>query len=295
MFYGSPPPLTPPQPFRTWQRTDKEGTAMKKISRRPVPMAGKIIGTVLIVFSLFAALNTAFVMLRRIRAVVLKETYIRIFFHQLALCLVLLLFSLDVRFHIFTFLRSRALRAAGWVLRAAVAAAACLVLFLFGKITAGGLINTAAPAENAIVLGLALENGAPAADLIMRVDTAADYLSDAPDALLILTGGNPDENGKTEAQVMRDLLLERGVPGERMLLEDRAETTEENFKNAALLTDPHSPVVLISSNYHMDRACSTARKAGFRSVLRLPAPSDPLRFCPNVMWEIVMELNSMIN
>lgn len=53
------------------------------------------------------------------------------------------------------------------------------------------------------------------------------------------------------------------------------------------------PVVLISSNYHMDRAVSVARSAGFTNVLRLPAPSSPLSFGANVMWEVTQEIDSM--
>ena len=33
------------------------------------------------------------------------------------------------------------------------------------------------------------------------------------------------------------------------------------------------PVVMISSNYHMDRAVRNAGEAGFTHVMRLPAPS----------------------
>jgi uncharacterized SAM-binding protein YcdF (DUF218 family) len=57
------------------------------------------------------------------------------------------------------------------------------------------------------------------------------------------------------------------------------------------MIDPSRPVVLISSDYHMDRAVRTAREAGFTRVLRLPAPSAFLSFGANVMWEVIMEVN----
>ena len=89
--------------------------------------------------------------------------------------------------------------------------------------------------------------------------------------------GNAGEDGRTEAAVMRDLLLAQGVSEESLRLEDQAATTKENFRNTARMIDPAQPVVLISSNYHMDRAVRTAKSAGFSRILRLPAPSDPLR------------------
>ena len=62
---------------------------------------------------------------------------------------------------------------------------------------------------------------------------ALDYLERYPEAQLILTGGNADESGRTEAAVMRDILIEQGVPDDRLILEDQAQTTKENFRNIA--------------------------------------------------------------
>ena len=92
---------------------------------------------------------------------------------------------------------------------------------------------------------------------------------------------------------MRELLAERGVPERQTVLEDRAADTRENFKNSAKLIDPAAPVGVVSSNYHIHRAMRLAKSAGFANAQRMPAPSDPLRFGANVMWEIIMELNDL--
>ena len=138
-----------------------------------------------------------------------------------------------------------------------------------------------------------LENGKPTDDLLARMDTAQTYLEGYPEAYLILTGGNADESGCTEAAVMRDILAERGIPDDRMILEDQAETTKANFRNTAQIIDSSKPVVLISSNYHMDRAVKTAKNAGFSNVLRLPAPSSFRSFGANVLYEVILELNEL--
>ncbi len=254
----------------------------------------RILGDILI--ALFAALtaDVAAVMLRRIGAVVLKNVYRSIFRYELILCAVLLVFALDVRFCLFTRWKRRGARAAGRFLRGAVAAAAAAILFFCGRVCVGCLLRTAAPADHAVVLGMALENGEPTRDLISRVETARAYWGEHPGAVLILTGGNPDDSGRTEAAVMRDLLLARGVPDGRMLLEDRAATTMENFRNTARMLPAGERVVLITSGCHMDRAVRTAKRAGFTGVLRLPAPSDPLSFGANMMWEVVMDVNELL-
>jgi uncharacterized SAM-binding protein YcdF (DUF218 family) len=257
-----------------------------------ITKARRSIGTVLIVLAVAFAVYLSVVMIRRINTVVLKATYTRIFCYELAACAFLILFAADVRFG-FTGAGNTVLKAAGWCLRVTVVLVTAVLLFFIGKITVGSLICTEAPVKNAVVLGLALENGKPTDDLVSRLDTAEKYLRRNPDATLILTGGNPDESGRTEAAVMRDLLTERGIREDRMILEDRAKTTKDNFRNTARLISPDEPIVLISSNYHMDRAVRTAQSAGFSKVLRLPAPSSLLSFGANVMWEVTLELNEL--
>ncbi len=243
---------------------------------------------------LVLAVNTAAVMLPRIGSVVLKDTYRSIFRYQMALCGVLLLAALDLRFGFLTALSAPALRVFGWVLRVLLIACTGVILYFCGRVLVGCIVNTAAPAEHALVLGMALEDGKATKDLVYRLDTAKEYLDQNPDTVLVLTGGNREASGLTEADVMRQLLAERGVPEEKMILEDKAATTEENFKNTLSMMDPEEPVVLITSNTHMDRAAAEAERAGFGKVLHLPAPSEPVRFAASLMWEVVLDLNSLV-
>ena len=140
---------------------------------------------------------------------------------------------------------------------------------------------------------LSSENGEPAPDLRARLDTAREYLQEYPEAKLVLTGGNADASGRTEADVMRGILTEQGVPEDRLILEDQAETTKENFRNIAGMVSTDEPVVMISSNYHMDRAVRNAGEAGFTHVMRLPAPSGLLAYGANMLWEVVLDLNDL--
>ncbi len=255
--------------------------------------ARTVIGTVLIILAAAFTIYLSVIMTARINAVVLKDTYKKIFRYELIACAFFLLFALDVRFNVTAHVKSGVLLAGAWILRVLVILVCAVLLFFMGKVTFGSLIRTEGNAAHAIVLGLALENGQPTEDLLSRVDTAYQYALDHPDATLILTGGVADDTGKTEAAVMQDLLRERGLPEERTVTEDRAENTKENFRNAARLINPEEPVVLISSSYHMDRAVGTARSAGFTDILRLPAPSSPIPFGANLMWEAMLEINEI--
>ena len=255
----------------------------------------RILGDLLILLTVLFTVYLCFVMLRRIESVVLKDTYVEVFRYELIICAVLILCALDLRFGLFTLPHSLLLRIIGWALRIVVIAGTLAVLFFAGKVVSGSLVNTASEAKNVLVLGMALEKGKPNADLMYRLDTARMYLDAHPDAALILTGGNADEEGRTEAAVMRELLTEKGVPADKLILEDKAEDTRENFLNTARMIPPAEPVVLISSSYHMERAVRVAGEAGFTDIRRLPAPSDPIMYPANVLWEIIMEVNDLKN
>ena len=253
----------------------------------------KIMGIILLALAIALTADVVIVMLHRINAVVLKADYQKVFQYDLILCAILLLFALDVRFDLFTRWKPTAVRIAGWALRTIVVSLALVIVFFYGKVVCGSLMNSAGRADNAIVLGLALENGKPTGDLLARLNTAQAYLEKYPEARLILTGGNADASGRTEAAIMRDILAERGVTDDRMILEDQAASTKDNFRNTARIIDPGKPVALISSNYHIDRAVQTAKSAGFSGILRLPAPSSFLSYGANVMSEVVLELNEL--
>ena len=253
----------------------------------------KFFGTIFILLSVAFTVYLSVIMVQRINSVVLKDSYITVFKNELYICAAFLVLSLDIRFGILTNMRRRFFRVVGWIIRIALVAAVCLVLFVFAKITYGSFISTPATADNAVVLGLALQNGRPVPDLIERVNTAAEFASENPKAKLILTGGNANYSQVTEASVMRDLLIERGVKEDRLLLEDQASTTIDNFRNVAKMIDVSSPVVLITSDYHMDRAVRTAQESGFTYVIRRPAPSSRVEFAANIMWEVIHELNRL--
>lgn len=253
----------------------------------------RIAGDILLALVAMLTADVIVVMLRKIGSVVLKADYRKVFMYELVLCVILLLFALDIRFGIFTRPKAAVLRIAGWIPRAVIILLSVVIIFSCGRVTDGSMINTAGQADYAIVLGLALENGEPIPDLYRRLDTARAYLEKHPDAHLILTGGNADESGRTEADVMRDILTEQGVPEDRLILEDQAQTTKENFGYIARMIPTEKPVVMISSNYHMHRAVRNAAEEGFSSVMRLPAPSGFLAYGANMMWEVVMNLDEL--
>ncbi len=268
-------------------------TDVKTEEKRKIGKARKIIGCILIALNAALTIETVIVMTHRISTVVLKDDYITVFRYQLIICAALLIFSLDVRFGFFTAFKNIFLKIIGWILRVGVTAFVCCVLVLNGMVIRGSLINTSAPAEYAVVLGKALENGKPTRELIRRLETAKKYLETNSDSTLILAGGNSDLSGVTEAETMRNILLDWGVPDNKIILEDKSDSTKRNMYNVLLLIGSGKDIVLISSDYHMNRAVMMAEKFGFKDVKRLPAPSGFFTYGANMLSEDVLFLNEI--
>ena len=112
---------------------------------------------------------------------------------------------------------------------------------------------------------------------------------------MIVTGGNAGENGETEARVGKRLLMAEGVPEERIRLEEKAAETRENFMYLARMVNPAEELVVVTSNYHMERAVTIAASQGFTHVRRLPAPANLWTFGMNLMWEGIMKLDRILN
>ncbi|MBR4483977.1 MAG: YdcF family protein, partial [Erysipelotrichaceae bacterium] len=88
-------------------------------------------------------------------------------------------------------------------------------------------------------------------------------------------------------------LKEKDVPSERIVLEEKARSTIENFENVKKLVDPDKPLGLITSDYHMDRALRMAKQAGFKQVLPYPSRCPWFSCGANVLWEVIQAINEL--
>ena len=111
------------------------------------------------------------------------------------------------------------------------------------------------------------------------------HLMDRPKIVISGGSGNPLVQ-VTESALMRELLLDLGIPGKRIVIEGKSRNTFENGKAIQQLRLT-PPIVLITSASHMERAAKVFKTLGIHS---LPAPcdfkarwsaNDPLRFFPS--------------
>ena len=254
----------------------------------------KIFGDILIGLTIVFTVYLSAGMIHRIHTVTNKDTYRAVLRYEWCIAVVLAALSVDLRTGFFTKLPVIPVNV-GWCLRIAFCFATAVVLALAGGAVCRGLVNNASSTDYVIILGMALENGKPNKDLLYRVKTAEAYAARHPGVKLIVTGGNPAENALSESEVMKRLLVSDGIDESRVITEDQAETTLENFVNVAKMIDPAKPIVIVTNNYHTGRAVNIAKRAGFTRVEQLPAPSDPYFYGINIMWEVIGELDTAIH
>jgi uncharacterized SAM-binding protein YcdF (DUF218 family) len=108
-----------------------------------------------------------------------------------------------------------------------------------------------------------------------RIVEAAVLARQHPEARLVLSGGEGTmlAYGEQEAAFERALLIELGVPPERIVLEDRSRNTYENavFSREVAKPGPGEAWLLVTSAAHMPRAVGCFRHAGWQIV---PYPVD---------------------
>jgi uncharacterized SAM-binding protein YcdF (DUF218 family) len=107
-----------------------------------------------------------------------------------------------------------------------------------------------------VILGYGLApDGSMRAILRRRVMTGLIVAQFFPQSPIIVTGGNP-QNGKTEAGQMRDTLMLLGFPANRIILEDKANSTVQNAQFSVPLAKEAgtSGIILVTSTTHQGRA-----------------------------------------
>ena len=122
-----------------------------------------------------------------------------------------------------------------------------------------------------IVLGAAVYGDQPSLTLVRRMEGARDYLLRYPESVAIVSGGMGPGETVTEAQAMHDWLVAQGIPDERILLEPKATSTQENLAYSfeiirARGDEPDGHVAIVSSAYHLYRAKLMAEKQGVEAA-----------------------------
>jgi uncharacterized SAM-binding protein YcdF (DUF218 family) len=161
-----------------------------------------------------------------------------------------------------------------------------LLLLLFGYSPAGSVLllslSERFPAwqsdgrdpDGIIVLGGAIDSEASAARHALEMDSSAERIVAMlelarrfPKARIVFSGGSGNLilNSVPEAPIAGELLDRFGVAPDRIVLESKSRTTEENavFTRQLVAPKPGERWLLVTSAFHMPRSIGSFRAAGF--------------------------------
>ena len=168
---------------------------------------------------------------------------------------------------------------AGKIVLSIVCALIVAGLAVFGT-TLGSIVaaqkNVAQGQSTVIVLGCQIRGSTPSRMLKDRIQTAYTYLSENPQAVAILSGGQGEDEDLSEGQCMYNILTEKGIAPERLFIEDASVNTDTNIQNSLKIIEANGlskDVAIATNDYHQKRAAMICERYGLHPYA-LNAPTQ---------------------
>ena len=141
-----------------------------------------------------------------------------------------------------------------------------------------------------ILLGGGIDkNGRLPKNVISRVEAAAEFLNrpEQKDTIIVVTGGTLHWLPVAEAPEIKRQLVLRGIDEQRILVEDQALDTIQNFKYSCQMLVEYkgastqeilnSDIAVITNYYHLRRAERLAARMGFTSIKGIGTPCQKIK------------------
>ena len=167
-----------------------------------------------------------------------------------------------------------------------------IVFVMIGFIYVSGSGSGVTYDEDAvIVLGCSVIGDRISSPLKYRLDAAYEHYVKNPDALIVVSGGQGPQENLPEGEAMYNYLVERGIPSDSILVEDKATSTNENYRYSKEILDDYFKgqpyrCVYVTNRFHCYRAGRLAEINGLEAV-GLGAPIGISAAIPSYMREVL--------
>ncbi|WP_307771229.1 YdcF family protein [uncultured Treponema sp.] len=160
-----------------------------------------------------------------------------------------------------------------------------------------------------IVLGGGITKDAKLTDSVQnRVRVASEYLKSHPASLAVVTGGKGKFSPCPESDVLKPVLASYEIDENRILAENKAKDTIQNFMFSAELFAEHdgismeevlaSPVAVVTSDFHIARPERLASRMGFSDVYGVASKTPPLfvlnSYCREICCYVKLNLRILL-
>lgn len=217
---------------------------------------------------------------------------------SLGMLLTVLLGAVVLAYGIFFDKVNRARGPLKWLRNLCFVGLGCFVVLAGFLACYGNIDSKAEKADALIVLGAAVHGERPSLHLARRLDRAAEYHFENPEALIVVTGGQGFQENITEALAMKRYLLARGVAEDKIIMEEQAASTRENFRFSkeildTILGEGYS-MAYVTNDFHVYRAGLVARSEGFEEVYHLHAYTEWYTWTQNYLRESLAVVKTWI-
>lgn len=150
-----------------------------------------------------------------------------------------------------------------------------VVILSFGGFLAiyGGRDTADYTEQTVIVLGCGLRGERVSVGLAKRLNKAAEYHKENPEAMIIVSGGQGPQEDISEALAMKRYLVDKGIAEDKIIMEDKSTSTITNFRYSREIMEARgmdlSSVVFVTNAYHVYRGASYAKDEGFVDIAHL--------------------------
>lgn len=118
-----------------------------------------------------------------------------------------------------------------------------------------------------VVLGCGIRGREVTPLLASRIDRGIGLLQHNPHAQMILSGGQGPGEEIPESEAMAAYAVQKGVDRNRIIMEQKSVSTEENLLFSKELMNREKPkIAIVTTAYHVFRALILARKQGMKCV-----------------------------
>ena len=144
------------------------------------------------------------------------------------------------------------------------------------------VVSTNEKADHVILLGGGIsKDGELPKSVMSRVEKAAEYLNQNPQSICVVTGGTLRWLPYPEAPEIKRQLIAKGISAERILVEDQALDTIQNFQLSCKMLSEfkgisveevlNTPTAVVTSRFHLRRSERLAHRMGFTNIKGIPA------------------------
>lgn len=152
-----------------------------------------------------------------------------------------------------------------------------LIIYSAGIVVFGHMDTVTYTEDYVIVLGAGLNGSEPSEVLERRLEKTVEYMNQNRNATAVVSGGQGRGETISEAQAMAYYLMLHGIEEDRILLEDKAISTYENFANSKEAV-AGGRAAFITNDFHILRSLQMAKLNGIEATHM--GASTPLTLLP---------------